>query len=209
MWGDVNWHCFVYNYLWRCWRQCFGYNYLWCCWHCFGYKYFWWCCWHCFGYIIIMTIVGYNYLWYLQALESCDLKKLITNVGSGVGAAPAAGGKAFPCSSIAMRDILVRIRTRGFEHVTQLIRIRTYLWLTDPDPGGPKTYGSSVSTTLPWLSVGQRLAMIRFLIDSHVSYPPFYLGADRRCRFCRQFISFILSRLVFTFYLLGTGVNWK
>ena len=29
----------------------------------------------------------------VQALESCDLKKLITNVGSGVGAAPAAGGK--------------------------------------------------------------------------------------------------------------------
>ena len=30
-----------------------------------------------------------------QALESADLKALITNVGSGVGAAPAAGG-AFP-----------------------------------------------------------------------------------------------------------------
>ena len=29
-----------------------------------------------------------------QALESCNLKELITNVGSGVGAAPAAGGAA-------------------------------------------------------------------------------------------------------------------
>jgi hypothetical protein len=37
-----------------------------------------------------------NHLRYFQALESCDLKKLITNVGSGVGAAPAAGGRLFP-----------------------------------------------------------------------------------------------------------------
>jgi large subunit ribosomal protein LP1 len=29
-----------------------------------------------------------------KALESCDLKSLITNVGSGVGGAPAAGGAA-------------------------------------------------------------------------------------------------------------------
>ena len=29
-----------------------------------------------------------------QALESSDIKKLITNVGSGVGAAPAAGAAA-------------------------------------------------------------------------------------------------------------------
>merc|ERR1712098_1001170 len=31
---------------------------------------------------------------FAKALESCDLKSLITNVGSGVGAAPAAGGAA-------------------------------------------------------------------------------------------------------------------
>merc|ERR1711908_190965 len=31
---------------------------------------------------------------FAKALESCDLKELITNVGSGVGAAPAAGGAA-------------------------------------------------------------------------------------------------------------------
>eukprot|EP00088_Acartia_fossae_P040768 TRINITY_DN424_c0_g1_i1.p2 TRINITY_DN424_c0_g1~~TRINITY_DN424_c0_g1_i1.p2 ORF type:complete len:112 (+),score=58.73 TRINITY_DN424_c0_g1_i1:90-425(+) len=31
---------------------------------------------------------------FAKALESCDLKNLITNVGSGVGAAPAAGGAA-------------------------------------------------------------------------------------------------------------------
>merc|ERR1712126_542727 len=29
-----------------------------------------------------------------KALESCNVKELITNVGSGVGAAPAAGGAA-------------------------------------------------------------------------------------------------------------------
>ena len=29
-----------------------------------------------------------------QALESCDLKDLITKIGSGAGAAPAAGGAA-------------------------------------------------------------------------------------------------------------------
>merc|ERR1712107_559221 len=33
---------------------------------------------------------------FANALESCDLKALITNVGSGVGAAPAAGGAAAP-----------------------------------------------------------------------------------------------------------------
>ena len=34
-------------------------------------------------------------LYILQALESCDLKDLITKIGSGVGAAgPAAGGAA-------------------------------------------------------------------------------------------------------------------
>nr|ALS04085.1 60S acidic ribosomal protein P1 [Acartia pacifica]ALS04087.1 60S acidic ribosomal protein P1 [Acartia pacifica] len=31
---------------------------------------------------------------FAKALESCDLKSLITNVGSGVGAAPAAGAPA-------------------------------------------------------------------------------------------------------------------
>merc|ERR1712181_133079 len=31
---------------------------------------------------------------FAKALESCDLKTLITTVGSGVGAAPAAGGAA-------------------------------------------------------------------------------------------------------------------
>merc|ERR1712106_307197 len=31
---------------------------------------------------------------FAKALESCDLKSLITSVGSGVGAAPAAGGAA-------------------------------------------------------------------------------------------------------------------
>merc|ERR1719336_1794555 len=31
---------------------------------------------------------------FAKALEGCDLKELITNVGSGVGAAPAAGGAA-------------------------------------------------------------------------------------------------------------------
>ena len=31
---------------------------------------------------------------FAKALESCDLKTLITSVGSGVGAAPAAGGAA-------------------------------------------------------------------------------------------------------------------
>merc|ERR1712241_787973 len=31
---------------------------------------------------------------FAKALESCDLKELITNVGSGVGVAPAAGGAA-------------------------------------------------------------------------------------------------------------------
>merc|ERR1719495_225125 len=33
-----------------------------------------------------------------KALESCDLKSLITNVGSGVGGAPAAGGAAAPAA---------------------------------------------------------------------------------------------------------------
>ncbi len=50
---------------------------------------------------VVDIVLVVNHLRYLQALESCDLKKLITNVGSGVGAAPAAGGKAFPCSSVA------------------------------------------------------------------------------------------------------------
>jgi len=31
---------------------------------------------------------------FAKALESCNVKDLITNVGSGVGAAPAAGGAA-------------------------------------------------------------------------------------------------------------------
>merc|ERR1711894_863431 len=31
---------------------------------------------------------------FAKALESCNIKDLITNVGSGVGAAPAAGGAA-------------------------------------------------------------------------------------------------------------------
>merc|ERR1711963_929215 len=31
---------------------------------------------------------------FAKALESCDLKELITKIGSGVGAAPAAGGAA-------------------------------------------------------------------------------------------------------------------
>ncbi len=47
-----------------------------------------------YGDVDIVLVI--NHLRYLQALESCDLKKLITNVGSGVGAAPAAGGRLFP-----------------------------------------------------------------------------------------------------------------
>jgi large subunit ribosomal protein LP1 len=41
--------------------------------------------------------VDYEPFWpglFAKALESCELKKLITNVGSGVGAAPAAGAAA-------------------------------------------------------------------------------------------------------------------
>ncbi len=45
---------------------------------------------------VVDIVLVINHLRYLQALESCDLKKLITNVGSGVGAAPAAGGRLFP-----------------------------------------------------------------------------------------------------------------
>merc|ERR1711972_68055 len=35
---------------------------------------------------------------FAKALESCDLKKLITTVGSGVGAAPAGGAAAAPAA---------------------------------------------------------------------------------------------------------------
>merc|ERR1712058_189919 len=35
---------------------------------------------------------------FCKALESCNIKDLITNVGSGVGAAPAAGGAAAPAA---------------------------------------------------------------------------------------------------------------
>merc|ERR1712172_73018 len=38
---------------------------------------------------------------FAKALESCDLKSLITSVGSGVGAAPAAGGGAAPAAEAA------------------------------------------------------------------------------------------------------------
>merc|ERR1712096_182746 len=36
---------------------------------------------------------------FAKALESCNIKDLITNVGSGVGAAPAAGGSAAPAAA--------------------------------------------------------------------------------------------------------------
>merc|ERR1712055_189575 len=39
-----------------------------------------------------------------KALESADLKALITNVGSGVGAAPAAGGAAAPAAAAAATE---------------------------------------------------------------------------------------------------------
>lgn len=38
---------------------------------------------------------------FAKALESCDLKALITNVGSGVGAAPAAAAEAAPAAGDA------------------------------------------------------------------------------------------------------------
>merc|ERR1712114_31438 len=38
---------------------------------------------------------------FAKALESCDLKTLITTVGSGVGSAPAAGGAAAPAGEAA------------------------------------------------------------------------------------------------------------
>merc|ERR1712142_268745 len=38
---------------------------------------------------------------FAKALESCDLKTLITTVGSGVGSAPAAGGAAAPAAEAA------------------------------------------------------------------------------------------------------------
>eukprot|EP00088_Acartia_fossae_P001059 TRINITY_DN103_c1_g1_i1.p1 TRINITY_DN103_c1_g1~~TRINITY_DN103_c1_g1_i1.p1 ORF type:complete len:111 (-),score=65.30 TRINITY_DN103_c1_g1_i1:125-457(-) len=49
--------------------------------------------------VTILKAAGVEYepYWpglFAKALESCNLKELITNVGSGVGAAPAAGGAA-------------------------------------------------------------------------------------------------------------------
>merc|ERR1711870_90093 len=38
---------------------------------------------------------------FAKALESCDLKTLITTVGSGVGSAPAAAGGAAPAAEAA------------------------------------------------------------------------------------------------------------
>merc|ERR1712029_201469 len=37
---------------------------------------------------------------FAKALESCDLKDLITKIGSGAGAAPAAGGAAAPAAGV-------------------------------------------------------------------------------------------------------------
>merc|ERR1712098_848223 len=49
---------------------------------------------------------------FAKALESCDLKSLITNVGSGVGAAPAAGGAA-PAGDAALQLPLLRRRRKS------------------------------------------------------------------------------------------------
>ncbi len=50
-----------------------------------------------------------------------------------------------------------------------------YLWLMDPDPGGPKTYGScgSGSATLYWEgeSVGYPTSLVLRRLDPGVSYP--------------------------------------